>query len=118
MCDKEWQQEYGNKIQNFLYSQGIDTFVDQYNIDGTQVKDTLRAGEHKALRHSLGLVATSAVASRMCTHEKSREFVDKLWNAKHEPYEDGYFDAYYDGLLRLFAFMHLSGNYRIIFPEK
>jgi oligosaccharide reducing-end xylanase len=27
---------------------------------------------------------------------------------------DGYFDAYYDGLLRLFAFMQLSGNYRII----
>ena len=37
-ADKEWQQEYGNKIQNFLYSQGIDTFVDQYNVDGTQVK--------------------------------------------------------------------------------
>lgn len=117
-ADKEWQQEYGNKIQDFLYSQGIDTFVDQYNVDGTQVKDTLRAGGYKALRHSLGLVATSAAASLMCTHEKSREFVDKLWNAKHEPYEDGYFDAYYDGLLRLFAFMHLSGNYRIIFPEK
>ena len=31
------------------------------------------------------------------------------------PKKDGYtFDAYYDGLLRLFAFMHLSGNYRII----
>ena len=29
----------------------------------------------------------------------------------------GYFDAYYDGLLRLFAFMHLSGNYRVIFPQ-
>ena len=30
----------------------------------------------------------------------------------------GYFDAYYDGLLRLFAFMHLSGNYQIIFPKE
>ncbi|WP_294632729.1 glycosyl hydrolase family 8 [uncultured Bacteroides sp.] len=117
-ADKDWQQKYGNKIQNFLYSQGIDTFVDQYNIDGTQVKDTLGAGGYKALRHSVGLVATSAAASLMCTHEISRKFVDKLWNARHEPYEDGYFDAYYDGLLRLFAFMHLSGNYRIIFPEK
>ena len=117
-ADKEWQQEYGNKIQNFLYEQGIDTFVDQYNVDGTQVKDTLGAGGYKALRHSLGLVATSAAASLMCTHKISRKFVDKLWNAQHEPYEDGYFDAYYDGLLRLFAFMHLSGNYRIIFPEK
>ena len=115
--DQEWQQEYGNKIQNFLYGQGLNTFVDQYNIDGTQVKDTLEAGGYKALRHSLGLVATSAAVSLVCTHDKSYEFVNKLWNAKHEPYEDGYFDAYYDRLLRLFAFMHLSGNYRIIFPE-
>ena len=115
--DVEWQQEYGNRIQNFLYSQGIDTFVDQYNVDGTRVKEILGAGEHKQLRHSLGLVATAAAVSLICTHNKSREFVDRLWNAKHVPYEDGYFDAYYDGLLRLFAFMHLSGNYRIIFPE-
>lgn len=115
-ADKEWQQDYGNKIQNFLYSKGIDTFVDQYNVDGTDVKEILKAGEHKALRHSLGLVATSAAVSLVCNHEKSREFVDRLWNAKHVPYEDGYFDAYYDGLLRLFAFMHLSGRYQIIFP--
>jgi oligosaccharide reducing-end xylanase len=50
----------------------------------------------------------------MCSHDKSREFVAALWNARHEPFDDGYFDAYYDGLLRLFAFMHLSGNYRVI----
>ena len=56
----------------------------------------------------------SQAASMLCSHDKSKEFVDAFWNAKHEPFEDGYFDAYYDGLLRLFAFMHLSGNYRII----
>ncbi|MDR0895898.1 MAG: family 43 glycosylhydrolase [Prevotellaceae bacterium] len=114
--DMKWQQEYGNKIQNFLYSQGIDTFVDQYNVDGTQVKEILGAGGYKELRHSLGLVATAAAVSLTCTHHKSREFIEHFWNAKHVPYEDGYFDAYYDGLLRLFAFMHLSGNYQIIFP--
>lgn len=116
-ADKTWQQEYGNKIQNFLYEQGIDTFVDQYNIDGTTVSEVLGAGGYTALRHSLGLVATSAAVSLVCDHEKSKEFIDRFWNAKHEPYEDGYFDAYYDGLLQLFAFMHLSGNYRIIFPD-
>lgn len=116
-ADRKWQQEYGNKIQNFFYSQGIDSFVDQYNVDGTTVTELLGAGGYKKLRHSLGPVATTAAVSLVCTHDKSREFVDRLWNVKHVPYDDGYFDAYYDGLLRLFAFMHLSGNYRIIFPQ-
>lgn len=117
--DRQWQQQYGNRFQNFLYAQGIDRYVDQYNIDGTAVKELLQAGtDHKAaLRHSTGLVATAAAVSLVCTHEKSREFVDRLWNLENKPYDDGFFDAYYDGLLRLFAFMHLSGNYRIIEPE-
>ena len=119
-ADREWQQQYGERIQNFLYSQGVNTFVDQYRIDGTLPADDeiLQAGGFRKLRHSIGLVATSAAASIMCSHDKSREFVDALWNARHEPFDDGYFDAYYDGLLRLFAFMHLSGNYRIIFPAE
>ncbi|MGN0047566.1 MAG: glycosyl hydrolase family 8 [Bacteroides sp.] len=117
-ADKKWQREYGDKIQDFLYSQGIDTFVDQYNVDGTQVADTLGAGGYKQLRHSVGLVATAAAVSLAATQMKSREFVDRLWNSRHEPYEDGYFDAYFDGLLRLFAFMHLSGKYQIIGPKQ
>ena len=63
-------------------------------------------------------MATTAAASVLTKHEKRKEFVDALWNAKHVPFEDGYFDAYYDGLLRLFAFMHLSGNYKVIEPAK
>ena len=118
-ADREWQQQYGERIQNFFYSQGVNTFVDQYRVDGSLPEDgeILQAGGFKKLRHSIGLVATTAAASMMCSHDKSREFVDALWNAKHEPFDDGYFDAYYDGLLRLFAFMHLSGHYRIIFPQ-
>jgi oligosaccharide reducing-end xylanase len=118
-ADGEWQRQYGEKIQNFFYSQGIDTFVDQYRPDGTlpEENEILQAGGFRKLRHSIGLVATTAAASVMCQHEKKKEFVDALWNAKHEPFEDGYFDAYYDGLLRLFAFMHLSGHYRVITPQ-
>ena len=119
-ADREWQQQYGEKFQNFLYSQGIDTFVDQYRVDGTlpEGNEILQAGGFRKLRHSIGLVATSAAASVLCNHEKSREFIAALWNARHEPFDDGYFDAYYDGLLRLFAFMHLSGKYQVIFPAE
>ena len=115
--DQEWQQQYGHNIQNFLYAQGVDQFVDQYNVDGTAVTEILGAGGYQKLRHSLGLVSSAAAISLVCSHEKSREFVDHFWNSRHEPYEDGYFDAYYDGLLQIFAYMHLSGNYRIIFPQ-
>ncbi|MGD8778158.1 MAG: glycosyl hydrolase family 8 [Ignavibacteria bacterium] len=114
--DKEWQQDYCRRIQNFLFSRGIDTFEDQYNVDGTLPDWILPAGGYRTLRHSLGLVATSAAASLMGTQAKSWKFVDQVWNAKLEPYEDGYFDPYYDGLLYLFSLMHLSGNYRIITP--
>ena len=118
-ADREWQQQYGERIQNFFHAQGMDTYVDQYRVDGTlpEENEILPAGGFRKLRHSIGLMSTLAAASMLCNHDKSKEFVDALWNAKHEPFEDGYFDAYYDGLLRLFAFMHLSGHYRVIFPQ-
>ena len=114
--DKDWQREYARHIQNFLFSKGIMTFEDQFNIDGSRPDFILQAGGYKKLRHSLGLVATSATASIMGLQENSREFIDALWNAKLEPYSDGYFDPYYDGLLYLFSIMHLSGKYQIIKP--
>jgi oligosaccharide reducing-end xylanase len=114
--DKKWQQDYSKRIQNFLYCRGIDTFEDQFNMDGTLPERILPAGGFQKLRHSIGLVATSATASLMGTQAKSWKFVDAVWNAKLEPYSDGYFDGYYDGLLYLFSIMHLSGNYRIITP--
>ncbi len=114
--DKEWQKDYGKRIQNFLFCRGIDTFEDQFNIDGTLPQNIMQAGGFKKLRHSLGLVSTAASASIMGTQAKSWKFVDAIWNAKLEPYSDGYFDPYYDGLLYLFSMMHLSGNYRIITP--
>jgi len=116
--DKDWQKEYGKRFQNFLFCKGVDTFDDQFNVDGTTPTWILPAGKPgvQKLRHSLGLVATSAAASIMGTQAKSWKFIDGVWNAKLEPYSDGYFDPYYDGLLYLFSLMHLSGNYRIITP--
>jgi oligosaccharide reducing-end xylanase len=114
--DKEWQQDYAKRIQNFLFNRGLDIYEDQFNVDGSLPDHILQAGGYTKLRHSLGLVSTAAAASIMGTQEKSWKFVDALWNAKFEPYSDGYFDPYYDGLLYLFSLMHLSGKYQIIKP--
>lgn len=116
--DTIWQKDYALRFQNFLYSKGVDTFEDQFNLDGTKPEFILQAGDFKkTLRHSLGLVSTTAVTSLINKNDKSLEFVHALWNAKLKPYEDGYFDPYYDGLLYLFSLMHLSGNYQIITPN-
>jgi oligosaccharide reducing-end xylanase len=64
----------------------------------------------KKLQRSVGLVGTAA-SSSLVNKEKGYDFVHTLCNAKLEPYEDRYFDPYYDGLLYLFSFMHLSGKY-------
>ncbi len=117
-ADREWQMKYAATIQNFFYSKGIDSYLDQYQIDGSPVVDTLQAGNGDAkvvnLRHSVGLVSTLATTSLMTNNPHAKEFAERLWNSKNEPYEDGYFDAYYDGILRLFAFMHMSGRYQVI----
>lgn len=116
-ADREWQHDYGHRLQDFLYSQGIDTFLDQYEVDGSMVTDTLQAGGFKELRHTPGFIATSAALSMVCSHQKAREFVDRFWNNRHDPTPTGYKDAYYEGILRLFAFLHLSGRYRVIEPQ-
>jgi len=115
--DKKWQKEYAVKFQKFLRSKGMDTYEDQFNLDGSTPEFILQAGPVKKLRHSIGLVATSATTAMINDEKGSLDFVHAVWNAKLEPYEDGYFDPYYDGLMYLFSLMHLSGNYQIITPQ-
>jgi len=115
--DKTWQEDYANRFQGFLRSKGIDSFEDQFNRDGSTPEIILQAGGFKKLRHSLGLLATSSSTSMIGKNKNSLDFVNALWNVKLEPYKDGYFDPYYDGLLYLFSLMHLSGKYQIITPQ-
>jgi oligosaccharide reducing-end xylanase len=115
--DKAWQQEYAKHFQDFLLSKGIDSFPDQFNVDGSTPNFILSAGGFRKLRHSLGLLATAASTTLIYNRDHSYMFVKALWNARLAPYADGYFDPYYDGILYLFSLMHLSGRYRIISPE-
>jgi oligosaccharide reducing-end xylanase len=115
--DKNWQQDYAKRFQYFLRSKGIDTYDDQFNTDGTTPAFILQAGPVKKLRHSIGLVSTAATASLVNPEKNGIDFVHAVWNAKLEPYDDGYFDPYFDGIMYLFSLMHLSGNYQIIKPK-
>jgi oligosaccharide reducing-end xylanase len=114
--DMEWKEDYCKRLQNFLFCRGVSTFEDQFALDGSKLKFIMPAGGYRQLRHSIGFVGAVAASSLMGTQAKSWKFVDEVWNAKLEPYSDGYFDPYYDGLLYMFSLMHLSGNYRIITP--
>jgi oligosaccharide reducing-end xylanase len=92
-----------DRIQAFFYSQGIDTYVNQYMLDGTALSKD----------HSATLVATSAVASLAATKPVKDKFVDELWKA---PIPSGH-QRYYDGMLYIMSLMHVSGEYRIWMPR-
>ncbi|WP_375448552.1 hypothetical protein [uncultured Fibrella sp.] len=60
---------------------------------------------------------TSKLAVAQSTKKASKnslDFVHALWKAKLDPFEDDYFDPYYDGLLYVFNLMHLSAKYQMI----
>lgn len=115
--DKSWQEDYAKRFQAFLRSRGISTFEDQFNQNGTLPETILQAGGFKKLRHSIGLIGTASTTALIGKNMASHDFIHELWKAKLEPYEDTYFDPYYDGLMYLFSIMHLSGNYQIIKPQ-
>jgi oligosaccharide reducing-end xylanase len=113
--DAAWQLDYAKRLQQFFRSKGINNFDDQFNMDGSRPDSVLQAGGFKKLRHSIGLVSTAAATTLV--YKGNYDFIHELWNEKLQPYEDGYFDPYYDGLLYLFSLMHLSGKYQIIKPQ-
>jgi oligosaccharide reducing-end xylanase len=93
-----------DRVQTFLFSQGIDKFVDQYTLDGKSI----------STRHSTGMVATAAVGSFAASAgPTSKAFVDALWNT---PVPSGE-QRYYDGMLYMMSMLHCSGNFRIIEPK-
>jgi len=104
--DCEWfgkdgrQQELANRIQAFFAGKSPDDYR-RYKINGEPF-------EEKSL-HPVGLIATNAMASLAARGLHARACVDLLWNT---PVRTGD-RRYYDNCLYLFAFMALSGEYRI-----
>src|ERR1039458_7727196 len=84
-------------------SKGIDTYGNQFTLDGNQVGNS----------HSTALVATNAVASLAATDPRATKFVEALWNAQ---IPSGRY-RYYDGMWYLMGLLHCSGEFRIWPPK-
>ncbi len=92
-----------DRIQKFLFGEGINKFADRYTLDGKPL----------STRHSVGMVATTTVGSLAATiGPTSKAFIDELWNT---PVPSGD-QRYFDGMLYLMSMLHCSGNFRIIMP--
>lgn len=93
--------ELSDRIQKFLYGQGMNTFADRYTLDGQAL----------STRHSTGMMAATAVGSLAATEGPvSKAFLQALWDGPIPSGEQRYFD----GMLYLMSMMHVSGEFRII----
>ena len=98
------EQVLSDRIQKFLFAQGLGKFADQYTLEGKPLSE----------RHSTGMVATSATASLAATRgEVSKAFVEALWNT---PVPSGE-QRYYDGMLYMMNLLHCSGQFRVWSPK-
>ena len=105
--DYEWfgvdagQRAAADRIQKFLMDDCRKGSYHIYEVDG-------RIADERAL-HPNGITATTAQGSLAAQGELSREWVERFWNM---PLRTGKW-RYYDNCLYMFAFLALSGNYRI-----
>lgn len=96
-----WQKEIAQTFQEFYCVKQREHWDGVFLVDGTRL-------EEKAL-HPVAVIAVNAQASLAAEGEFSRECMEKFWNT---PLRTGD-RRYYDNFLYMFAFMALSGNYRI-----
>lgn len=98
-----WQVEQSDRILDFLASQGIDSYANQFTLDGTPL-----SGDH-----STGLVSMAAVAALAADPEIGKPFVQELWDAQ---IPSGKW-RYYDGMLYMLGLLHASGHFRMYSPQ-
>ncbi len=90
--------ERSNRILNFFLSEGIDTYGNQYALDGTKL----------AGGRPVGLVACNATAALAANIPEAAGFVKALWECK--PPTGTY--RYYDSMLMMMALLHCSGEFK------
>lgn len=93
------QQEQGNYDK--CSREEVATPYKVYGIDGTIIEE--------AALHPIAIIATNAMGSLAARGEYSKFWIQKFWET---PLRQGN-RRYYDNCLYIFAFLALSGNYRI-----
>ena len=100
------QRELSDRLQAFFEGQGMETYGDNWALDGKVLRD----------RHSPGLVATNGLASLAAANEaRARRFVEALWNLD---VPSSHVFRYYDGLLYVMCLLHASGRFQVILPPR
>jgi oligosaccharide reducing-end xylanase len=94
-----WQVDQSNRVLKFLTSQGINSYPNQFTLDGSPLSTD----------HSTGLVSTAAVAALAADREIGEPFVQELWDVQ---IPTGKW-RYYDGMLYMLGLLHVSGNFNI-----
>ncbi len=97
----KWSKETAEHLQNFFGTLPAEENRGIYEINGTVV-------EGKAL-HPVAITATNAAASLASEGPFAMDMVKEFWNTPLRKGER----RYYDNCLYMFAFLSLSGNYRI-----
>jgi oligosaccharide reducing-end xylanase len=97
-----WAVEQSNRLLEFFFSKGIDTYSNQYTLDGTRLSP----------HHSTGLIAMNAVAALASTNKNRTAFIQALWEVS---IPSGKW-RYYDGLLYMLGLLNVSGNFKIYDP--
>jgi oligosaccharide reducing-end xylanase len=98
-----WQVEQSNRVLRFLASQGMDSYPNQFSLDGEPLSSD----------HSTGLVSTAAVAALAADRKTGEPFVQALWDTQ---IPSGHW-RYYDGMLYMLGMLHVSGNFKIYTPQ-
>jgi oligosaccharide reducing-end xylanase len=100
----QWAVTQSNRLLDFFTSEGLDSYVNQYSLDGKKLSND-RSG---------GLMAMNAVAALASTNANKSEYLKALWNL---PIPTGRY-RYYDGLLQMLAMIQVSGNFKIFHLNK
>lgn len=97
-----WEAEQSNRILAFLAGQGMGVYANQYALDGKPLSS----------QYSTGLGAMAAVAALAANEAQGKPFVQELWDTR---IPTGQW-RYYDGMLYMLAWLHVSGHFRVYAP--